>query len=213
LSAKPVIAIDGTAASGKGTIARALAKDYGFAHLDTGALYRSVAALTLKGGGDPACEADAVAACARFAPGLVPDAELRTAAIGEAASVVSVHKAVRAALLRYQKDFAANPPGAPGAVLDGRDIGTVICPDAAVKLFVTASVEERARRRHREFHDFGIAKSYDDILGELKARDLRDSTRAAAPLVQAADAILLDTTHLGVREAIDTARSIAATRL
>ncbi len=209
----PVIAIDGTAASGKGTIARALARAYGFDHLDTGALYRAVAALTIEAGGDPASPRDALAAADRFVPGCVPDGALRTDRIGEASSVVSAIPAVRERLRHYQLDFAARPPGGRGAVIDGRDIGTVICPGADVKLFVTAAVEERARRRHRELSGYGIAKSYEAILAELKARDHRDTTRAASPLRPADDAVTLDTTALDVEAAIAAAKAAAARRL
>lgn len=203
--AAPVVAIDGTAASGKGTIARALARKLHFDHLDTGALYRAVAALVLRAGGDPASRADALEACKAFRPGIVPDAELRSAAVGEAASQVAVLPEVRAALRDYQISFAAQPPGGRGAVIDGRDIGTVICPAAAAKIFVTAGLEERARRRWREIHARDPAKSYEAVLEELTVRDARDSGRAAAPMKPAPDAVLLDTTDLSIDAAVAAA--------
>jgi cytidylate kinase len=209
----PVIAIDGTAASGKGTIAKALAQHFRFDHLDTGALYRAVAALVLQAGGDPASRDDAIEAAGRFRPGIVPDAELRTDKIGEASSIVSAIPEVRSALRAFQLAMAAEPPGGRGVVIDGRDIGTVICPTAPVKLFVTAAVEERARRRWRELQGYGIPKSYDQILDELKARDLRDSTRLASPLKAAPDAVLLDTTDLSIDAAVAAALGLARGKL
>lgn len=178
--ATPVIAIDGTAASGKGTIARALARELKFDHLDTGALYRAVAALVLRAGGDPGSRHDALKACAGFCPGIVPEAELRSAAVGEAASQVAVLPEVRAALRDLQVRFAASPPGGRGAVIDGRDIGTVIAPEATAKLFVTAGIAERAHRRWREVQIFSI-------LPRRTRRFLRNcasatpATRAAPP--------------------------------
>jgi cytidylate kinase len=206
----PVIAIDGTAASGKGTIAKALARHFGFDHLDTGALYRSVAALVLQAGGDPASRHDAMEACERFQPGIVPDAELRTAQVGEAASLVSAVPEVRQRLRQYQTGFAAQPPGGRGAVIDGRDIGTVICPDAPVKLFVTATVEERSRRRWRELDALGKGKPYEHLLEDLRARDARDADRPISPMKPANDALLLDTTDLSIDEAVRRALELTA---
>ncbi len=203
--ATPVIAIDGTAASGKGTIARALARELKFDHLDTGALYRAVAALVLRAGGDPGSRHDALKACAGFCPGIVPEAELRSAAVGEAASQVAVLPEVRAALRDLQVRFAASPPGGRGAVIDGRDIGTVIAPEATAKLFVTAGIAERAHRRWREVQILDPAKTYETILAELRQRDARDAGRAAAPMRPAQDAILLDTTDLSIDAAVAAA--------
>lgn len=209
----PVIAIDGTAASGKGTIARALARHFGFDHLDTGSLYRTVAALVLRTGGDPADRQAALAAAALFHPGIVPDPELRTAAVGEAASKVAVIPEVRAALFAYQTGFAKAPPGGKGAVIDGRDIGTVICPEAPAKLFITASVEERSRRRWRELDTLGAGKPYETLLEELRARDARDAGRATAPMKPAPDAVLLDTTELSIDAAVAAALEAARGKL
>jgi cytidylate kinase len=193
-----IIAVDGPAASGKGTIARALARHYKLPHLDTGLLYRAVGQTVLDDGGDPASEADAVAACA-FGEALLDDSRLKSGAAGNAASVVSAHPAVRAALIERQRSFA-NQPG--GAVLDGRDIGTVIAPNADAKLFVRATSAVRARRRHEELVRSGATISYDRVLADIRARDLRDSTRPAAPLRQADDAVLLDTSFLSIEAAI-----------
>lgn len=208
----PVIAIDGTAASGKGTIARALAAQLGFDHLDTGALYRAVAALTLDAGGDPNNPQDAIAAARRFRPGAVAEARLRTDKIGEAASIVSAIPEVRAAIKAFQMDFAQNPPGGRGAVIDGRDIGTIICPDAPVKIFVTADLVVRAGRRHAELDRLGIAKTFDTVLEEIRARDDRDMNRAIAPLKPAPDSVLIDTTAMTPQEAI-AAAAVAVKRL
>src|SRR4051812_11412543 len=172
-----IIAVDGPAASGKGTIARALARRYGLPHLDTGLLYRAVAATVLREGLDPANEADAVAACS-FEDVLLDDPSLRTDEVGKAASVVSAHPLVRSALLQRQRRFAQQPGG---AVLDGRDIGTVIAPDADVKLFVKATPTIRAQRRHLELRNQGINASFDKVLADIRARDDRDSRRSTAP--------------------------------
>lgn len=209
----PVIAIDGTAASGKGTIARALARHFHFDHLDTGALYRTLAALVLRASGDPSSRHDALEALQLFHPGVVPDPELRTAAVGEGASQISALAEVRAALFDYQTGFAARPPHGKGAVIDGRDIGTVICPDAEAKVFVTASVEERARRRWRELQAHGIAKTYEVVLEELRLRDARDAGRPIAPMKPARDAVLLDTTHLSIDAAVAAALEAARGKL
>jgi CMP/dCMP kinase len=198
-----IIAVDGPAASGKGTIARALARHYKLPHLDTGLLYRAVGRTVLDRGGDPSDPEAAASAC-DFPDSLLDDPRLKDAEAGNAASIVSAHPAVRKALLERQRAFAAQPGG---AVLDGRDIGTVIAPDADAKLFVRATSAIRARRRHDELTRSGAKISYDKVLADIKARDLRDSTRSAAPLRQASDAMLLDTSYLSIEAAI--ARAIA----
>jgi cytidylate kinase len=196
-----IIAVDGPAASGKGTIARALASHYKLPHLDTGLLYRAVGQRMLDRGGDLANALEALAAC-DFPDDLLLDPRLKLAAAGNAASVVSAHAAVRQALIDRQRAFAAQPGG---AVLDGRDIGTVIAPDADAKLFVRATSAIRARRRHDELVRAGAATSFDKVLADIKARDLRDSTRPAAPLRQAEDAVLLDTSYMSIESAISRA--------
>lgn len=198
-----IIAVDGPAASGKGTIARALAKHFDLPHLDTGLLYRAVAYTVHRLELDPAREADAVAAC-DFDELTLADPSLRDDEIGQMASVVSAHPLVRAALLQRQKRFAHQPGG---AVLDGRDIGTVIAPDADAKLFVKATAAVRARRRHAELAARGQDPSYEQVLADIRARDDRDSARSTAPLTQAADAAPLDTSNLTIAAAI--ARAIA----
>ena len=203
-----IIAVDGPTASGKGTIAKALAAHFGLPHLDTGLLYRAVGRQVALTNGDPDVAADAIAACA-FDEALLDDPELRSEASGGLASRVSVHPAVRAALFARQRAFA-NQPG--GAVLDGRDIGTVIAPDAAVKLFVVASVSARAERRFAEMQAAGRSVALADIAADLEARDARDRTRAQAPLVAAADAVLLDTSDLPRDAAISAAIAIAESR-
>ncbi len=209
MSDKPVIAIDGTAASGKGTIARALAARFGFDHLDTGALYRTVGALILRAGGDPSSRDDALAVIPHFWGAEIAEAELRSAATGEAASQVAVIPEVRAALLELQTSFAKAPPGGKGAVLDGRDIGTVICPEAPVKIFVTASVEERARRRWKELVAHGSTKTHAMLIEEIRIRDARDGGRATAPMKAADDAVMLDTTDLSIADAVAAAEALA----
>jgi cytidylate kinase len=199
-----VIAVDGPAASGKGTIARALARHYGLPHLDTGLLYRAVALNLLRWGGDPESEFAALRAC-DFAQTDFGDSELKSEMVGGVASRISAYPAVRAALLERQRDFAGQPGG---AVLDGRDIGTVIAPDAQAKLFVTATPEVRARRRHQELTNLGRTSHYEDVLIDILARDERDGSRAAAPLRMAGDAALIDTSTLDVEAAI--ARATAA---
>lgn len=200
-----IIAVDGPAASGKGTIARALAAHFGLPHLDTGLLYRAVGVATARAGGDPDQENDALAACG-FEASLLADPALRSETAGGLASRVSVHPAVRAALLKRQHDFAAQPGG---AVLDGRDIGTVIAPGANAKLFVTATPEVRARRR--QLDDY--ARDYPAILAEILARDERDSGRADAPMRRAEDADLLDTTDLTIGAAIQRAIALVEARI
>lgn len=203
-----IIAVDGPAASGKGTIARALARHYGLPHLDTGLLYRAVALTVLRNELDPAIEADAVASC-DFPDSLLDDPELRTDEIGKAASVVSAHPLVRASLLQRQRRFAQQPGG---AVLDGRDIGTVIAPDADAKLFVKATPMIRARRRHDELRARGSTLTYDRVLADIRARDQRDASRATAPMTQAADAVLLDTSFLSIDAAVQRAIALIEAR-
>jgi cytidylate kinase len=198
-----IVAVDGPAASGKGTIARALARHYGLPHLDTGLLYRAVAAAVMRMELDPMQEADAVAAC-DFDERMLADPLLRDDAVGQMASIVSAHPLVRAALMQRQRRFAHQ---AGGAVLDGRDIGTVIAPDADAKLFVRATPTIRAHRRHAELKARGATTSYDQVLADIRARDERDSSRSTAPLVPAADAALLDTSFLSIEAAV--ARAIA----
>ncbi|WP_404333861.1 (d)CMP kinase [Sphingomonas sp. MMS12-HWE2-04] len=203
-----IIAVDGPAASGKGTIARALARHYGLPHLDTGLLYRAVAATVLRSDGDPASEADAVRACG-FDDAVLADAWLRTDEVGKAASVVSAHPPVRAALLARQKTFAHQPGG---AVLDGRDIGTVIAPEAEVKLFVKATPTIRAQRRHLELRKAGLNPSLDKVLADIRARDERDSKRSDAPMRQADDAVALDTSFLSIDAAVQRAIALVEER-
>jgi len=204
-----IIAVDGPTASGKGTIAKALAAHYGLPHLDTGLLYRAVGRQVLLAGGDPDSEADALAAC-DFPPALLDDPELRSEATGGLASQVSVHHAVREALYERQHAFATQPGG---AVLDGRDIGTVIAPEAEAKLFVTASVEARAKRRYLEMVNSGRAADVDAIAADLAARDLRDRSRKEAPLRQADDALLLDNSDLSAQASIDRAIALVESRI
>ncbi|TCT04203.1 (d)CMP kinase [Aquabacter spiritensis] len=201
-----VIAIDGPAASGKGTLARRIAAAFGVPHLDTGLLYRAVAARCLAAGGLDDEAASIAAARALEVTGLDAEA-LRSAEIGAAASVVAARPGVRAALMDLQRRFAAQPGG---AVLDGRDIGTVICPDAAAKLFVTATPEVRARRRLNELLGRGAPATYDAVLADIRTRDARDSGRAAAPLLQAPDALRLDTTDLDIEAAFAAAMALIA---
>ena len=195
-----VIAIDGTFASGKGTLAKRLSKHYGLPHLDTGKLYRAAAYIALEQNidfNDPA-------ACAKAARLIkhdqLDDPVLKSGPIGAAASKISVHAAVRQELFDFQREFAAK-----GGVLDGRDIGTVICPDADVKLFVDADPEERAKRRHKELVGYGEDIDYDTVLAQLQERDQRDKTRSEAPLKAASDAHLIDTTNLSIERAFDAA--------
>ena len=204
-----VIAVDGPAASGKGTIARALAKHFSLPHMDTGMLYRAVALNLWRWGGDPAQEFEALRACDDLGFDSA-DPELRSEPVSKIASMISAYPSVRSALLRRQQDFAQQ---ADGAVLDGRDIGTVIAPDADVKLFVTASPEVRARRRLKELTGRGMNAHYEDVLADIHARDERDSGRDIAPLKPAPDALLLDTSALGPEEAVAEALRLVAGRL
>jgi len=196
-----IIAVDGPTASGKGTIARALAAHFGLPHLDTGLLYRAVGYQCGLDGGNPDDPAEALAAT-DFPDALLAEPDLRSEATGGLASRVSVHPSVRQALYERQRAFATQPGG---AVLDGRDIGTVIAPEAAAKLFVTASTEVRARRRLHEMEESGRPARYEDILADLRRRDARDTSRSEAPLAVAPGALVLDTSDLGREEAIAAA--------
>ena len=197
-----IIAIDGPAASGKGTLGKRLAAHYGLRHLDTGLLYRAVAKALLDAGHSPNNQARAVAAADAIDPTAFDEVALKAHAVGEAASLVSAIPDVRAALLAFQRNFAIKPPG---AVLDGRDIGTVICPHAEVKLFVTATPQVRAQRRVLEIQGRGEKADEAAILADILKRDERDTSRATAPLKQAADAHLLDTTALDANAAFQAA--------
>jgi cytidylate kinase len=200
-----IIAVDGPAAAGKGTIARALARHFGYHFLDTGSLYRMVALALIRSGRDPDDKAAAIAAARTLNPASFRDGDLRSEEVGAAASIVAVIPEVRAALLEMQRAFARRQPG---AVLDGRDIGTVVCPEADVKLYVTASAEVRAKRRQIELG----APDYAAVLAEIKARDARDSARATAPLLPAADAVVLDTSGMDADTAVAAAIRLAASR-
>jgi cytidylate kinase len=207
-----IIAIDGPAASGKGTIAKRLAKHYGFRHLDSGLLYRGVGmAVMIEGKLDD--RAAAIAAAQAYDPARFPEDDLKSDEVAKAASIVAAIPEVRAALIALQRSFAASKPG---AVIDGRDIGTVIAPDAEVKIYVIATPEERARRRILELRGRGDAVDEAAVLADIRARDDRDMNRAVAPLKPAPDAVLLDTTHLGidpaVRAAIDIVEAVRAGR-
>ncbi|WP_118858393.1 (d)CMP kinase [Sphingomonas mesophila] len=204
-----VIAVDGPAASGKGTIARALAAHFGLLHMDTGLLYRAVALSLFRFGGDAASEFEAARAVHEIDKIDPSDEELRSEIVGGMASRISAYPAVRAALLDKQRSFAGQ---AGGAVLDGRDIGTVIAPDATIKLFVTASAEVRARRRMAELEARGMPAHFDEVLADIRARDERDSGRAAAPLEQAVDALLLDTSEMDVAAAVTAAIGLCEER-
>lgn len=204
-----IIAVDGPTASGKGTLAKALAAHFGLPHLDTGLLYRAVGRQCALDGGDPDDAEDALAACA-FPDSLLADPELRSEATGGLASRISVHPAVRHALFERQRAFATQPGG---AVLDGRDIGTVIAPEAEAKLYVTASIPARARRRFLEMREAGRPADRDAIAADLMARDLRDTARAEAPLRAADDALRLDTSDLDREAAIAEAIRLVNERI
>ncbi len=197
-----IIAIDGTAAAGKSTLARRIAERYGLPHLDTGSLYRAVARDVLDSGHPLDDAAAAAHAAKRLDPATLADPTLRHKGRGEAASVVAAIPEVRAALLVFQRDFADRPGG---AVIEGRDIGTVVCPNADAKIFVIASPESRAVRRHKELTGYGVDISEDAVLAEIKDRDRRDSERAISPLKPAKDALLLDTTELDIEKAFAAA--------
>jgi cytidylate kinase len=201
------IAIDGPAASGKGTIARRLAAHFGYAYLDTGALYRAVAVLVRQAGHNVADEVAAVAAATRLEPDQLDaadlQAELRSAQTGKDASIVAAMPEVRTAILQFQRDFAAR--ATPGCILDGRDIGTIVCPDAPHKLFITARADIRAERRWKELVQTDPSLALAEVLHDIEQRDARDQNRATAPLRQAEDALLLDTSNLSIEEAVTAA--------
>ena len=212
----PVIAIDGPSAGGKGTIAKKLAAHFGFAHLDTGLLYRAVGMDVLRAGGDPSDPKAAERAARALEPATlskIDNAELRGAQAADAASKVAAIPGVRHALLKFQQDFCEHPPGGKGAVLDGRDIGTVIAPDALVKIYVTASLEARAGRRLLELTARGEKPTLEAVLAEMRARDARDAERDTAPAKAAADAVTLDTTAMNADWAFSEALAIAEKKL
>ena len=209
-----IIAIDGPAASGKGTLARRLAERFGLAVLDTGGLYRATALHALESGGDPGSHTVAEAAAKAVRPRDLDDPRLREERVAETASVVAAIPEVRAALLAFQRDFAHHPPaGFKGTVLDGRDIGTVVCPDATVKLFVTATAEARALRRFKELQESGKIAIYQRVLQDIEHRDARDRERQAAPLRRADDAVELDTTALDADAAFAKAVAVVERKL
>lgn len=209
-----IIALDGPAASGKGTLAKRLASHFGFAHLDTGKLYRAVGLAVLQAGEDPEDAVAAERAATALAPSDLDNPALSGDDAAVAASKVAAIPAVRAALLAFQRRFAESPPGgAAGAVIDGRDIGTVVCPDAPAKLFVTAGLEIRAERRHKELLGRGETSIYARVLQDLTERDERDSNRAVSPLLAANDAIVLDTSTLGPDAAFAAALAYVEKRL
>ncbi len=209
MSGSIVIAVDGPAASGKGTLARKLAAHYGFAYLDTGSLYRAVGHAVTSAGHDPADEMAALAAARNLDLSKIDERAIRTAEAGAAASIVAAMPPVRAAILDLQRNFAHNPPnGLRGAVLDGRDIGTVVCPDAKAKLFVTARPEIRARRRWLELNNSGSGITEAQVLEDIRERDRRDAERAASPMKPADDAHLLDTSDLSIEAAFGAAVAI-----
>jgi cytidylate kinase len=209
-----VIAVDGTAASGKGTLAKKLAQHFGFAHLDSGALYRLAAYSVLQSKGDPASEVDALRGAQTIDFNLAGDPCIRTDIVGKAASHVAAIPVVRTALFDFQKNFLTNPPGGgPGAVMDGRDIGTVICPEATAKLYVDARLDVRARRRWSELKAMGIRRAEQDVVAELQARDAADKSRPVSPLKQAPDADLLDTSDLGIDAAFAAALALVSARV
>jgi CMP/dCMP kinase len=197
-----IIAIDGPAASGKGTLAKRIAARFGLDHLDTGLLYRAVARDVKRRGGELGDPGAAIAAALALDPATLDDPDLRGPDAGEAASIVARIPQVRAAILDYQRGFARH---AAGAVLDGRDIGTVVCPEADVKIYVTATPEVRAKRRYLELQGRGEPASYEAVLADIRRRDERDAVREVSPMRPAADAFLLDTSNLDIEAAVDTA--------
>lgn len=214
MSKPVVIAVDGTAASGKGTLAKKLARHFNFPHLDSGALYRLTALAVLEKKGDPKNEADAVKGARAIDLSRAGDPEIRTDVVGKAASDVAAIPAVRQALFDFQRDFLLSPPGhAEGAVMDGRDIGTVIAPDATAKLFVDARPEVRAHRRWLELKGLGILRDEAQVLAEINARDAADRSRAVSPLKQAADADLLDTSDLDADAAFRAGLALVQARM
>jgi cytidylate kinase len=208
-----IIAIDGPAAAGKGTLARRLAKHLGLAYLESGKLYRAVALKLLRQGLDPSDRREAAKAAGALAVSDLDDPALLKEATAKAASIVAAIPEVRAALLAFQHHFAAHPPNdAKGVVIDGRDIGTVVCPDAAAKIFVTAEPEARAARRHKELLQRGVESIYSRVLQDLRERDARDGRRAASPMMAAEDAFLLDTTDLDADAAFAAALRFVTSR-
>jgi len=213
-----VIAIDGPAAAGKGTLGLRLEQHFKLAKLDTGLLYRATGFKVLSQGGDPEDPTQAEAAARALDPAELNNPQLRTDEAAQAASKVSAIPGVRAALLDFQRNFAQNPPkladgsAAQGAILDGRDIGTTVCPDAQVKLFVTASTEIRAKRRFKELRDRGLEAIYARVLDDMKERDARDTSRSASPLVAAADALHLDTSDMDADQAFAAALDFIAAK-
>jgi len=209
-----VIAVDGTAASGKGTLAKQLAQHFGFAHLDSGSLYRLTALALLDSRGDPTSESDAVKGARSIDLSRAGDPAIRTDVVGRAASQVAAIPAVRKALFAFQRAFLEHPPGgSEGAVMDGRDIGTVICPLAAAKLFVDARPEVRAHRRFLELKSLGIDRDEAELLNELRARDHADRNRPVSPMVPAADADLLDTSDLDIDAALAAALVLVSPKI
>lgn len=204
-----IIAIDGPAGAGKGTLARTLAARLGLRHLDTGGLYRATALQILRDGGDPADPAVAEQAARALDTTLLDSPDLRRVEVGSAASVVAAIPAVRQALLEFQREFAHTPPG---AVLDGRDVGTVVLPEAPVKLYVTAATEERVRRRHEELLARGETSIYERVRAEIEARDARDAGRAVAPMRKADDAVEIDTTDLTPDQVLERALAVIDAR-
>jgi cytidylate kinase len=204
-----IIALDGPAAAGKGTLARRLAAHYGLNYLDTGSLYRAVGMAVLRSGGNPEDAAQAEAVARSLSPDQLSSPDLRGEEAGQAASKVAAIPGVRAALLEFQRSFADT---VPGAVLDGRDIGTVVCPAADAKIFITASLEKRAERRFKELLDKGVSVIWEAVLQDMRERDARDSGRSVAPLVPAADAVVLDTSELDADGAFAAAVSIISQR-
>lgn len=209
-----IIAIDGPSASGKGTLAKRLAAHFQFAHLDTGKIYRAVALLLRRAGLNPSDESAALNAAKSLYPEILVEPDLTEDDVAQAASVVAAMEPVRQALKQFQIDFAHNPPGgASGAVLDGRDIGTVICPNAEIKLFVTADVEVRAKRRYKELRERQPTTIYARVLQDLKDRDDRDQNRSVAPLIPAADAYVLDTSSMDAENAFGAALEYVKTKI
>ncbi len=214
-----VITVDGPSAAGKGTLARRLAAHFGFDFLDTGGLYRGVGLAVLRQGGDPADETAAIAAAAALRPEILSDPALRDEATSKAASIVAAIPGVRAAILNWQRDFAARPPSSgKGAVLDGRDIGTVVCPDAPAKLFITASIEARAQRRFKELQARGLQQGgetaiYARVLQDMQERDARDQGRSISPTRPAADAKIIDTSDLTADQVFDQALVFVASKM
>lgn len=216
MSAKPafIITVDGPSAAGKGTLARRLAQHFGFAFLDTGALYRGVALALLRQGTDPADAEKAIAAAKSLRPEILGDPDLRTEATSQAASIVAAIPGVRAAILNWQRDFAHRPPnGSGGAVLDGRDIGTVVCPDAPAKLFINATVEARAQRRFRELQGRGETAIYARVLQDMQERDARDRARPISPTKAAEDAKTIDTSDLTADQVFDQALAFVTSKM